>query len=539
MGRSRWAAHRSHAPWNSRSSRVTRTFPSRALARRAGFRHTLASRARRRLAGGESLRGLRQSARSGRKVRPGRLGRSTHPGRAAGGRHGLTPPDRHLLGRAHRVPEFAGRSSREPGVESSLMSSSPTPVAELGRRAKAAMAALASASTADKDAALLAAADLLEQRSADLLAANAVDLEAAEAAGLEPGPLDRLRLTEARITGMADGLRAVATLPDPIGEVLDGWQRPNGLKIERRRVPLGVVAIIYENRPNVTSDAAGICLKSGNVAILRGSAGALRSNVAIADALRDGLTKAGLPADAVLLVDDVRHEAAVELMQLTDVVDCLIPRGGPALIQSIRDNATVPVIIDGDGNCHVYVDAAADLDNALDIVVNAKTQRPSVCNAAETLVVHEAVADAFLPTIAAALVEEGVELVGDAGARARVPAMGEATDDDFQREFLALKMSVAVVPSLDAAVDHVNRFSSGHTEAILTRDLASAARFTDAVDSGTVVVNASTRFTDGAEFGFGAEIGISTQKLHARGPMALRELTTYKYVVWGDGQIRD
>jgi glutamate-5-semialdehyde dehydrogenase len=338
---------------------------------------------------------------------------------------------------------------------------------------------------------------------------------------------------------MADGLRAVAGLPDPIGEVLDGWRRPNGLKIERRRVPLGVVAIIYENRPNVTSDAAGICLKSGNVAILRGSAGALRSNVVIAETLRDGLTKAGLPADAVLLVDDVRHEAAVELMQLTDVVDCLIPRGGPALIQSIRDHATVPVIIDGDGNCHVYVDATADLDTALDIVINAKTQRPSVCNAAESLVVHESVADAFLPRAATALVEHGVELVGDAGARARVPAMGEATDDDFGREFLDLKLSVAVVPSLDAAVEHVNRYGSGHTEAIVTRDLAAARRFTDAVDAGTVVVNASTRFTDGAEFGFGAEIGISTQKLHARGPMALRELTTYKYVVWGDGQIRD
>jgi glutamate-5-semialdehyde dehydrogenase len=417
--------------------------------------------------------------------------------------------------------------------------SSPTSVAELGRRAKAASSALASASTADKDAALVAAADLLEERAADVLAANRVDVEAAEAAGLEPGPLDRLRLTDARVTGMADGLRAVAGLPDPIGEVLDGWRRPNGLNIERRRVPLGVVAIIYENRPNVTSDAAGICLKSGNVAILRGSAGALHSNVAIADVLRDGLTKAGLPADAVLLVDDVRHEAAVELMQLTDVVDCLIPRGGPALIQSIRDHATVPVIIDGDGNCHVYVDASADLDGALDIVINAKTQRPSVCNAAESLVVHESVADAFLPAVSTALVEHGVELVGDAGSRARVPDMGEATDDDFGREFLALKMSVAVVPSLDAAIDHVNRFGSGHTEAILTRDLGAAARFTDAVDAGTVVVNASTRFTDGAEFGFGAEIGISTQKLHARGPMALRELTTYKYVVWGDGQIRD
>jgi glutamate-5-semialdehyde dehydrogenase len=430
------------------------------------------------------------------------------------------------------------RDGRDPGVESPPMPS-PTSIAELGRRARAASAALASASTADKDAALRAAADLLEARSADLIAANRLDVDAAVAAGLEAGPLDRLRLSDPRIRGMADGLRAVAALPDPIGEVLDGWRRPNGLRIERRRVPLGVVAIIYENRPNVTSDAAGICLKSGNVAILRGSAGALRSNLAIADVLRDGLTKAGLPADGVLLVDDVRHEAAVELMQLTDVVDCLIPRGGPALIQSIRDHATVPVIIDGDGNCHVYVDASADLDGALDIVVNAKTQRPSVCNAAESLVVHEAVADTFLPAVAAALVDQGVELVGDAGARARVPAMGEATDDDFGREFLALKMSVAVVPSLDAAIDHVNRFGSGHTEAILTRDLAAASRFTDAVDAGTVVVNASTRFTDGAEFGFGAEIGISTQKLHARGPMGLRELTTYKYVVWGDGQIRD
>jgi glutamate-5-semialdehyde dehydrogenase len=417
--------------------------------------------------------------------------------------------------------------------------SAPQAVPELGRRAKAAAAVLASASTAEKNAALVAGAELLEQRAGDLLAANRLDVEAADAAGMDAGPLDRLRLSDARIAGMADGLRAVAALPDPVGEVLDGWRRPNGLRIERRRVPLGVVAIIYENRPNVTSDAAGICLKSGNAALLRGSATALRSNLAIAEVLRDGLTKAGLPADAVLLVDDVRHEAAVELMQLTDVVDCLIPRGGPALIQSIRDHATVPVIIDGDGNCHVYVDAGADLDTALDIVVNAKTQRPSVCNAAESLVVHESVADAFLPRAAAALVEHGVELVGDSGARARVPTMGEATDDDFGREFLDLKLSVAVVPSLDAAVEHVNRFGSGHTEAIVTRDLAAARRFTDAVDAGTVVVNASTRFTDGAEFGFGAEIGISTQKLHARGPMALRELTTYKYVVWGDGQIRD
>jgi glutamate-5-semialdehyde dehydrogenase len=416
--------------------------------------------------------------------------------------------------------------------------SSPSTVSDLGRRARTAATSLAGASTAAKNSALLAAADLLVERTAELLAANAADVEAA-AGGMEPGPLDRLRLTAARVEAMADGLRDVAALPDPVGEVLDGWRRPNGLQIERVRVPLGVVAIIYENRPNVTSDAAGICLKSGNAALLRGSATALHSNLAIAEVLREGIAKAGLPADCVLLVDDVRHEAAVELMQLTGVVDCLIPRGGPALIRSIRDHATVPVIIDGDGNCHVYVDDGADLARAVDIVVNAKTQRPGVCNAAESLVVHEAVADEFLPRVCGELAEHGVELVGDDAARSRVPAMGVATDDDFAKEFLALKMSVAVVPSLDAAIAHVNRFGSGHTEAILTRDLAAARRFTDEVDAGTVVVNASTRFTDGAEFGFGAEIGISTQKLHARGPMALRELTTYKYVVWGDGQIRN
>ncbi len=413
-----------------------------------------------------------------------------------------------------------------------------TAVRALGQRAKAAASDLASASTAEKNAALLGAADLLVARTSDILAANAGDLAAAEADGMEAGPLDRLRLTEARLASMADGLREVAALPDPVGEVLDGWRRPNGLVIERVRVPLGVVAIIYENRPNVTSDAAGVCLKSGNAALLRGSATALRSNQAITEVLREGAAKAGLPADSIVLVDDVRHEAAVELMQLTDSVDCLIPRGGPSLIQSIRDHATVPVVIDGDGNCHVYVDAGADLDSALDIVVNAKTQRPSVCNAAESLVVHEAVADAFLPRACAALADLGVDLVGDDGARRRWPSMGEATDDDFAREFLALKLSVAVVPSLEAAIGHVNTFGSGHTEAIVTKDLDAARRFTREIDAGTVVVNASTRFTDGAEFGFGAEIGISTQKLHARGPMALRELTTYKYVVWGDGQIR-
>jgi glutamate-5-semialdehyde dehydrogenase len=415
---------------------------------------------------------------------------------------------------------------------------SPTAVAELGRRAKQAAARLALASSAEKNSALLAAADLVLDRSEEILAANQADVDDAAGSGMEPGPLDRLRLSDARLAAMASGLREVAALPDPVGEVLAGWRRPNGILIEQVRVPLGVVAIIYENRPNVTSDAAGICLKSGNAALLRGSASALRSNLAVTDVLRDAVTKAGLPDDCVLLVDDVRHDAAIALMQL-ETVDCLIPRGGHALIQSVRDHATVPVIIDGDGNCQIYVDATADLDQALDIVVNAKTSRPSVCNAAESLIVHESVASAFLPRACEALVEHDVELVGDAGARQQWPEMASATDDDYAREFLGLKLAIAVVPSLDAAIDHINRFGSGHTEAILTRDLDAARRFTTEIDAGTVMVNASTRFADGGEFGFGAEIGISTQKLHARGPMALRELTTYKYVVWGDGQIRN
>jgi glutamate-5-semialdehyde dehydrogenase len=415
---------------------------------------------------------------------------------------------------------------------------SDAPVVDLGRRARDASRVLATASSAAKNEALLTAADLLGDRAADIVTANAADLETAATAGMEAGPLDRLRLTEARIANMAAGLRTVAALPDPVGEVLDGWRRPNGLLIERVRVPLGVVAIIYENRPNVTSDAAGLCLKSGNAALLRGSSTALRSNQAIVALLREALVKADLPDDGVILVDDPSHEAAIAVMRLTEYVDCLIPRGGPSLIQSIRDNATVPVIIDGDGNCHVYVDAAADLDEALAILVNAKTHRTSVCNAAESLIVHAAVADEFVPRAAAALGERGVELVGDAAAQRLAPAIGPATEADYGTEFLDLKLSVAVVPTLDAAIAHVNRYGTGHTEAILTTDLDAARRFTREVDAAAVVVNASTRFTDGEEFGFGAEIGISTQKLHARGPMGLRELTTYKYLVWGDGQVR-
>jgi glutamate-5-semialdehyde dehydrogenase len=411
-------------------------------------------------------------------------------------------------------------------------------IPDQGRRARAASRLLATASTAAKDAALLTAADLLVERADDLVVANAGDIEREQAAGVGATVVDRLRLTRARIDGMAGGLRQVAALADPVGEITEGWVRPNGLRIRKVRVPLGVVAIIYENRPNVTSDAFGLCLKSGNAAFLRGSSGAIRSNVAIAGVLREALAKAGLPEDALVLVEDTSRDAAVEFMRQRDTVDCLIPRGGPSLIRSILDNATVPYVIDGDGNCHVYVDDAADLAMAADIVVNAKTQRPSVCNAAETLLVHEAVAAQFLPEVAARL--DGVELVGDDASRRALGAdrVGTATEDDWAREFLALKLAVRVVPSLDGALDHIARYGSGHSEAIVTGDLDAAERFTREVDAAAVLVNASTRFVDGEEFGFGAEIGISTQKLHARGPMGLRELTTQKYVVHGDGQTR-
>ena len=417
------------------------------------------------------------------------------------------------------------------------MTTMPT-IAELGRRAKVASRALASAPTDARDAALLAGADLLVQHADDLLAANAADVERAAADGQPATVVDRLRLTRARIEGMAGGLAQVASLSDPVGEVTSGWVRPNGLRIRSVRVPLGVVAIIYENRPNVTSDAFGLCLKSGNAAFLRGSSGAIRSNTAIAAVLRQGLAKAGLPEDALVLVEDTSREAAVDFMRQRDTIDCLIPRGGPSLIRSILDNATVPYVIDGDGNCHVYVDAAADLAMATEIVVNAKTQRPSVCNAAETLLVHEAVAAEFLPAVAARL--DGVALVGDPATRALLgeERVGEATESDWADEYLDLALAVRVVPSLDEAIEHITRYGSGHSEAIVTRSLAAAEGFTQRVDAAAVVVNASTRFVDGEEFGFGAEIGISTQKLHARGPMGLRQLTTQKYVVEGDGQVR-
>ena len=408
----------------------------------------------------------------------------------------------------------------------------------LGLRAKAAARQLALTPSAARDAGLLAAADLLVARTSEVLDANCADLERAESGGSPATVVDRLRLTPARVEAMANGLRQVASLPDPVGEIVDGWVRPNGLRIRRVRVPLGVVAIIYENRPNVTSDAAGLCVKSGNAAFLRGSSGAITSNQAIAAVLREGFAKAGLPADSLVLVEDTTREATVEFMRLRGLVDCLIPRGGPSLIRSILDNATVPYVIDGDGNCHVYVDATADLDMAERIVVNAKVQRPSVCNAAETLLVHADIASTFLPRVAAAL--DGVELRADERAAALIGAAAvPATETDWGTEFLDLVLAVGVVDSLDAAIDHIATYGSGHSEAIVTADLDAANRFTSEVDAAAVLVNASTRFVDGEEFGFGAEIGISTQKLHARGPMGLRELTTLKYVVEGTGQIRN
>lgn len=410
------------------------------------------------------------------------------------------------------------------------------PIPELAKRAKAAARIMATVSTANKDAALLLAADLLESRMDDVLAANEQDVTAAEAAGIGAGLIDRLRLTPERITGMANGLRQVAALADPVGEIVDGWVRPNGLAISRVRVPLGVIAIIYESRPNVTSDAAGLCLKAGNAAFLRGSSTAVHSNIAIAAILREALSTSGLPEDAVTLIEDTSREAAVEFMQQEGYVDCLIPRGGASLIATIKEHATVPFVIDGDGNCHVYIDKDADLDVAETILINAKMQRPSVCNAAESLVVHKDVAEQFLPRVDSAL--DGVELVGDETAQSLVSRVAPASDDDFATEFLEMKMSIKVVGDLDEAIEHINDTTTGHSEAIVTTNSASADRFLREVDAAAVLHNASTRFVDGEEFGFGAEIGISTQKLHARGPMGLSQLTTAKFVVKGDGHVR-
>jgi glutamate-5-semialdehyde dehydrogenase len=337
---------------------------------------------------------------------------------------------------------------------------------------------------------------------------------------------------------MAEGLRKVAALADPVGEVTEGWVRPNGLHVTRVRVPLGVVGVIYENRPNVTSDAAGLCLKAGNAAFLRGSSSALESNRAVVALLRRAAVKAGLPEDAVALVEETSHETAVAFMQLRGYIDCLIPRGGPGLIASLVENATVPYVLDGDGNCHLYVDGAADLTMAHDVAVNAKTHRFGVCNAVETILVHADVAARFLPGLASSLQAAGVEIRGDERVRAVVAEAAPATEEDFATEFLAPVVAIGVVDDVGAAIEHITRYSSGHSEAIVTGDLAVADRFVAEVDAAAVLVNASTRFVDGEELGLGAEVGISTQKLHARGPMGVRELTTLKWVVRGEGQVR-
>ncbi len=407
-------------------------------------------------------------------------------------------------------------------------------LAAQGMAVRAAARRLARSSSAVRDDFLRVAADLLVADAAAVLEANEADL--VRGSDLGETALDRLRLSPGRIEGMAAGLRTVADLADPVGEVVDGWTRPNGLRVERVRVPLGVVGVIYENRPNVTSDAAGLCVKAANAAFLRGSATAAASNAAVVAVLRRALAKAGLPEDAVALVEDGSHEAAVAFMQLRGILDCLVPRGGPALIASLLEHATVPYVLDGDGNCHVYVDAAADLAMAEEIVVNAKTQRPGVCNAAESLLVHAAVAADLLPRLRRSMPE--VELLGDDRVRALLPDVAPATDDDFATEFLGPRLSVAVVDDVGGAIDHIARFGSGHSEAIVTGDLRVADRFVHEVDAAAVVVNASTRFVDGGELGLGAEVGISTQKLHARGPMGLRELTCVKWVVRGDGQVR-
>jgi len=410
-------------------------------------------------------------------------------------------------------------------------------VVEAAERARRASHGLALATRAEKDAGLHAMADALLAQVPEILAANADDVARAVADGTKANIIDRLRLTAERLDGMADGLREVAGLPDPVGEVVRGSTLANGLELRQVRVPFGVVGMIYEARPNVTADAAGICVKSGNAVLLRGSSSARSSNAAIVAVLRDAAEHAGLDPDVIQLVPGDSHDSVKALMRARGHVDVLIPRGGAGLIQSVVEESTVPVIETGVGNCHVYVDAAADLDQALAIVMNSKTHRTSVCNAAESLLVHADVADAFLPRVIAALQDAGVTVHGDESFAAHDGVL-PATDDDYAREYLSLDLSAAVVPDLDAAIAHIRRFSSQHTDAIVTSDQAAARTFVATVDSAAVLVNASTRFTDGNEFGFGAEIGISTQKLHARGPMGLPEMTSTKYVVTGAGHVR-
>jgi glutamate-5-semialdehyde dehydrogenase len=409
---------------------------------------------------------------------------------------------------------------------------------DLAKRARTASTALVSTLRAAKDRWLLASAAALEARSAELIAANVKDVAAAPGYGLNAAAIDRLTLTPKSIKQMAEGLRQVAALPDPVGEVREGSVRPNGLQVTKVGVPLGVVFFIYESRPNVTVDAAGLCVKSGNAVILRGGKEALHSNVAIHRLLADELANAGLPTDAVQLVPTTDRAAVGHLLKLGDLIDLAIPRGGESLICRVAREAAMPVLKHFDGICHVYVDADADLDMAERIVVNAKAQRPGVCNAAESLLVHAAVAERFLPKIGTALKAKGVEVRGCERTCRAIPEAKPASEKDYRTEFLDLILAVKVVPDLEAAIGHINAHGSKHTDAIVTADLAAARRFTQAVDAAAVVVNASTRFNDGFELGLGAEIGISTDKVHARGPCGLRELTTYKWVVTGDGQVR-
>jgi len=420
------------------------------------------------------------------------------------------------------------------------MNDSTAVVRELAERSRVASRRLALLTRAEKDAALLALADAVDAATEQVVAANAEDLQRGREGGMATGLLDRLSLDAHRVAAVADALRSLAALPDPVGEVVRGSTLANGLQIRQVRVPMGVVGMIYEARPNVTVDAAGLGLKSGNAMILRGGSAAASTNRALVDALRAALDAHGLPQDAVQLLEGDR-DAVRSLMTARGLVDLLIPRGGAGLIRTVVTESTVPVIETGVGNCHVYVDAAADQGKALAITVNAKTHRPSVCNAAESLLVHRGIAADFLPKVLADLAGAGVVVHGDAATAEHAPEGVEVlpvTGEDLAEEFLALEMSVAVVDDVEAAMDHVRRYGSGHTEAIVTEDRAAARRWTTEVDAAAVLVNASTRFTDGGEFGFGAEIGISTQKLHARGPMALPELTTTKWVVEGDGQVR-
>jgi glutamate-5-semialdehyde dehydrogenase len=411
-------------------------------------------------------------------------------------------------------------------------------IQEQAREAAHAARQMAVLSTAAKNEALRAMADALLREEQAVLKANAADMEAGRAKGLKDSLLDRLLLTPERLADMAEGLRQVAALPDPVGTILGGRTLPNGLTITKTRVPLGVIGIVYEARPNVTADAIGLCLKSGNAVILKGGSEAIHSNTAVAGILRRAGEAAGIPAGAVQFITSTDHSAVQELIRLNGLVDVVIPRGSRRLIQAVVTNATVPVIETGVGVCHTFVDATANFDMAEQIVLNAKTQRPSTCNALETLLVHEAVADAFLPRMVHSLQEHGVTVIGDARVQAVDSAVVAATDEDWATEYGDLRLSIKVVSGLDEALDHIARYGTKHSECIVTEDYANARRFQRAVDAACVYVNASTRFTDGFQFGFGAEIGISTQKLHARGPMALPELTTYKYLISGDGQVR-